>query len=761
MTLNNHHIQDLLNSGLTDESISGAGFYSVSPDEVRELLGFNLNDSGGMAIPYYTPNENIIRYTRVKLDNPPLIDGRLAKYLSPKGSGNRIYFPKIVTNHLNNPATILYITEGEKKAIKASQEGLVCIAIPGVWCWKGKDSSGESSPISDFDLITLQNRVVYIVFDSDADQKPSVKKAEIELAKELSTKGAIVKAIRIPGKGNEKVGFDDYLVSHSVKGFLQLPQHDPLNDDKTKKCLSQSSRLVDLASKLDLFHDENHEAFIFIDNEAIPLKSRKVKQWLSNQLYTTENVVPNSDALNQALITLEAKAVFNGPNYALHNRTAKANNAFWYDLGNGKTIQIDPDGWKITDAPILFRRYSHQQNQVNPAQDGDPFKVLEFINVKEESRLLVLVCIISYFIPDIPHPIIHPHGPHGSGKTSLFRIIKKLCDPSSIEALMTPRDINQLIQIIAHHHVCLFDNLSDISGQMSDVLSQACTGGGFSKRQLFTDDDDIIYQVKRCIGINGINLLINRADLMDRSVLIGLDRIEPTERIEEAIIWEKFNEALPGILGGVFDTISNAMMIYPSVMLPTLPRMADFTKWGYAIAQALGNRGAEFLESYQKNINRHNDEVIQSNTLAQAVLIFMKDKNSWDGTIKAAWTGLHDIADPQKNDSTFPKSDRSLRKHLERIKSNLMDYGIRYDIGKRGENGYPIYFQKDPDVGSFGSANTALPDLQINSAEQNLKQISQSELALDGITVIKTSQVGNPEYSESNELGCSGSWRNI
>ena len=90
---------------------------------------------------------------RIKPDSPPILDGKPAKYLSPKSSPNRLYVPSGVETLFNDAAVPLYISEGEKKALKAAQEGLKCIAIAGVWCWKGKGSNGPSEPIPDLDLI--------------------------------------------------------------------------------------------------------------------------------------------------------------------------------------------------------------------------------------------------------------------------------------------------------------------------------------------------------------------------------------------------------------------------------------------------------------------------------------------------------------------------------------------------------------------------------------------------------------------------------
>ena len=403
----------------------------------------------------------------------------------------------------------------------------------------------------------------------------------------------------------------------------------------TKK--SQCEHLLKIASTLPLFHDPNNETYVFLDNEVVSLRSRTIRHYLSYQMNKKTGKSPNSDSLNQTITTLEGKAIYESPKKELFNRVAQLDNALWYDLGKGESVKISNEGWSIESSPILFKRYAHQQEQVTPAGGGDPWEIFDFLNVDKEHQLLVLVYIISCFVPDIPHPIFHPHGSQGAGKTTLCRVIKKICDPSSIETLITPKEITQLTQVISHHHVCLFDNLSDLPSWMSDLLAQACTGGGFSKRKLYTDDEDVIYQVKRCIGLNGINLLVSKSDLMDRTILLHLERIVPNKRIDEKVLWENFDKVKTEILGGIFDTLVKAIAIHPSVKLSQLPRMADFAKWGYAIAEALGHKGTDFMKAYQQNVERQNEEVIQYNTLAQAMVSFMSDKDTWNGMIKEVW----------------------------------------------------------------------------------------------------------------------------
>jgi hypothetical protein len=96
---------------------------------------------------------------------------------------------------------------------------------------------------------------------------------------------------------------------------------------------------------------------------------------------------------------------------------------------------------------------------------------------------------------------------------------------------------------------------------ISDQLCRAVTGSGFSKRELYTDDDDIIYNFKRCIGFNGINLGATKADLLDRGIIIELERIprEKQRKLEE--IWAEFDGIKAELLGCIFDILVKVLQV--------------------------------------------------------------------------------------------------------------------------------------------------------------------------------------------------------
>ena len=157
--------------------------------------------------------------------------------------------------------------------------------------------------------------------------------------------------------------------------------------------------------------------------------------------------------------------------------------------------------------------------------------------------------LVSCFVPGIPHVLLVIFGAQGSSKSTLSRLARLLVDPSLIEVASFPHSQKELVQALAHHYFLFFDNVSYISEEQSDILCKAITGGGHTKRELYSDDDDIIYNFIRCIGINGINLVTTRPDLLERSLLLELERIEPAERKTEKELYQNFKIDLPSILG--------------------------------------------------------------------------------------------------------------------------------------------------------------------------------------------------------------------
>jgi len=541
----------------------------------------------------------------------------------------------------------------------------------------------------------------------------------------------------------------------------------PPDSSEKKKTRSQADKLVELVSEENciLFHDQFNEpyAHVFINNhwENWKLKCKQFKRWLCAKLWESENKAPSSNAISSALTILESKACFNGERISLENRVTMLDGAIWYDLSNEQwqAVKITAEGWEIVDnPPILFRRYSHQQPQVLPVKNSaDLNALLPFVNLaKNEQAQLLPVYVVSCFIPEIPHPIPILYGPQGASKTTLARMLRALIDPSTVGVLSMATGVNELIQQISHHWFAFFDNVTFMPNWASDALCRAVTGEGFSKRELYSDDDDIIYNFRRCIGLNGINLAAKKADLLDRGILFRLDRIAGNQRKGEKLIWKEFEDARPIILGGIFNALSKAMKIYDTIHLEEVPRMADFTIWGCAIAQGLGNSQDEFMTVYYSNIAEQNDEAIHESSVATAVMVFIEREIEWEGSPSELFDELKKIAESENLDAKglgWPKSVNSLSRRINEVKTNLAEKGIIVESRKISNGKRVIKIQNI-------AKNTATTATPVTIEEAN--QIFGGEIMDDEISSPQTSPQNNrPQEKLFDDSGVSGDFSGL
>lgn len=434
-----------------------------------------------------------------------------------------------------------------------------------------------------------------------------------------------------------------------------------------------------------LFHDQYGTPYISPSGngrEVMKVNSGDFKNWLSGKIFRDHGKVMSTNTLNNVVQTLMGAARHEDREKHLDVRMSYDGKSLWYDLGD-EVVEVNKDGWLVANIPpVKFRRFSHQRKQSIPVESDALLDLVNFVNIENDDEILLfLVFTVLAFLPGFPHPLMILHGPQGAGKSTPMRILKELVDPSGIQGVAAPKDIGAFAQFAYHHAFVVFDNLSAMPVWFSDALARASTGDGFSKRALYSDDDDIIYKIQRTIAINGINQVITKADLLDRSILIGLKRIEPEKRIAEDLFWKTFDERKPEILGSVFAALSRAIGLIDSVNLEKLPRMADFAKWGYAVAEAIGFNGEDFVAAYKRNIDKQNEEAIDASPVAQALIEFMRNKTEWADTAASLLQQLNRIStfNDLKSSVLWPKDPQWLSKRLNEIEPNLQALGIYFD----------------------------------------------------------------------------------
>ena len=352
---------------------------------------------------------------------------------------------------------------------------------------------------------------------------------------------------------------------------------------------------------------------------------------------------------------------------------------------------------------MFHRFHTNQLPQVIPSKtyDKDIFdKFINLINVKDEDHKLLLECYMSaLLIADIPKAILILFGGQGAAKSTCQELIKTLLDPSATLTLAFPKTIAELVQQLSHNYIAYYDNVSAIRHWISDQLCRAVTGAGFSKRELYTDDDDIIYQFMRCIGINGINLAASKPDLLDRSIIIELIRIDDTQRRKIEIIKQEVVNMTPQLLGYIFDILVEVLKIVNAggLDLKARSRMADFEEYCEIISRCMGNPSGKFLDVYAANRQLQTDAVIESTPVAIALITYMQKRTDayhlwkpeevelrpsieFEGTMSNLLAELQRVASTELSinirNHLWPKGANALSRKLNEIEHNLKEVGI-------------------------------------------------------------------------------------
>jgi hypothetical protein len=488
-------------------------------------------------------------------------------------------------------------------------------------------------------------------------------------------------------------------------------EDDPENENNKKIITNAFDTIKKYIHKLFLDEHKIPYAAIPIDDhiEVFAINSRNFKDWCRMSIYRINNNTINDQSLNNLCSLLSAHAKFDNKeevhlNTRISSSRNKINELEWYfDLTNKnwEFVRITSSYWTIIKNEIKFKRYAIHQPQVYPLREYDPDvlnKFLRLVNIKEDdedSRLNLICYIVCLFIPDIQKPVLMLHGPQGSAKSSLQEMIKMLVDPSIVKIYSFPKGSNELIQLLSHSHVIYFDNISIIRDSLSDQLCRAVSGSGSSKRQLYTDDDDMIYNFKRCVGFNGINLGATKADLLDRGLIILLERISEERRLKPEDLWKEFEEIRPQLLGYIMDILVRILEWknnpnYPELRLNKLPRMAEFAEYGEMISRLIGNPANKFINSYYRNISLQSQEVIESSVVASAIIQLMNSRNydDWIGTATSLLSELEYHAESIKintNGKAWPKAPHILGRRLNEIKVNLNQVGIEIQFGHDGK----------------------------------------------------------------------------
>jgi len=477
------------------------------------------------------------------------------------------------------------------------------------------------------------------------------------------------------------------------------------NEDKTS-----ADMIVELVrDQCTLFHCPDNEPHATFDRnghrECWHISSSGFREWVCYQFYKVYEGAPSDAAIGASLNTLTGQAKFDGEEKQVAVRVAKRDDGYYIDLCDElwRAVRVTPTGWQIIDTPpVMFVRSNAMRPLPTPDTGGDINDLWQIANIDPDDRDLVLAWMIEAFRPDTPYPVLELFAEQGAAKSFTQSALRNLIDPNKANLRAKPKTIDDLFVTAKVSHMVSLENLSHLEPTYQDAMCALATGAGYGGRTLYTNAEETVFEVKRPIMLNGIAVVATAQDLMDRTLLISLPRIEG--RRTESDLNNQFDKTQSGIFGALMKIFSGALAVLPTVKIDPseLPRMADFAYLGEAVLRVLGRPEGNFLARFQEKRKYGVYQTIESSPVASAALAWLENNpQGFDGAVKR----LHDLLSDTKykpDGEHWPKSAKGFSDALRRVSPALRMLGVNVESVGRKTDGYHWRIKS---IASFGTGN--------------------------------------------------------
>ncbi len=589
----------------------------------------------------------------------------------------------------------VWICEGEKDCDNLHKMGLCATTAPqGAGKWATLVKSWQIHE-------PLRGKDILILPDNDA----AGRKHAGDITRSLQGVAQSVRVVQLPGLA-EKQDVSDFIQKHGeeakqklIELVEQAREYEPATekDADSKEEKSAFNRLLSAfnAGGPQVFLDQHQNAWASIcvgeSWKNVKVGSTAFDRHLTRIFHEATGKAPGREAKGQVADYLAATAT---EIREIHNRFAQFDDSLFIDLATPAwdAIQITPEGYGVVrpERPF-FKRFRHQQALPYPETGGSLWDIMPLLPVKDDdSSILLMVWIATVPLARVQRPGIILYGQQGSGKSTVCEILRGLSDPARPSLLSLPRDHQELVQVGDHHALVVLDNIRRLPDWASDDLCRFVTGAGFTKRELYTNDEDFIFEFLRPFILNGINIAGTSPDLLDRSILIELSRFPENQRKDRGSLLADFEAMRPRLMGAIADTLSKAMRIVGSITVDRLPRLADWTIWSCAAAEALGIGQDRFLEAYRRSIQTQNDEILESEPLCVVMTAFMADKRPFhEDTPAGLFKKLCAVAEEieVENERRWPKGTQAFARKLNELSHTLAAAGLEVSRTTRRTEG--------------------------------------------------------------------------
>ncbi len=488
------------------------------------------------------------------------------------------------------------------------------------------------------------------------------------------------------------------VVSHRSAELNRLCE-EPVTEDELSRIVKSamsyeikslnSQAIIEIAdAKCEFFLSEG-KACASVDSEkriqTYLLESRMFEDWLADQVYESTQLGPAPKQIAAALPTLRGRARASGIHHKVALRIDRSRNGYYIDLGSDdwRAARVSSSGWKVVRPKrVKFVRTIETGVIPRPKSPGDIHLLRDFLNVEEEHFPLIVAFMLECLRPETPYPLLELVGEQGTAKSTTQEFVKRLIDPSRGSLRAYPRNDRDFVVACGNSHLLSFNNMSHLTAEQQDLLCQVSTGGAASRRELYTDSEEILTSLNGPVMLNGINSVVSNQDLVSRTITLELPELGDNY-VGVSELRSEFEQAIPEILGGLLDILSDALcLIEGGTRSSSRHRLADFVQLGTAVCESQG--WESFEELFERNQVASRNRALEGSPTISALITFVQENKSYEGTFKTLMRHLYESS---HSGSTLVRSAKALAGEIRRHRFALEENGIHIEHKGRSAKG--------------------------------------------------------------------------
>lgn len=414
-----------------------------------------------------------------------------------------------------------------------------------------------------------------------------------------------------------------------------------------------------------------------------PIASTEFKKWVTGEYYRETGEGLTGESMNTILATIGAIAAHDSPELPISKQRIAVHDGRYYLYLADDTqtiIEYSATGWYVCEnSPVKFVFDKYKSPLPIPRRDDGKIDMLwdlaRINNIPDQ--LVVTAVLVKALVPGGTDPILAISGYAGSGKTTTANCLRSMVDPfTKGKVLAKIPEIDHIAIHAMQRRILAIDNISHITADQSDTLCNVSTGGGFSKRTLFSDSEETILDVQNLTILTSIGNVVTKPDLLERAIVIDMTRITDQERESESSLSQGLELHHAQILGGLLDITVAALHHRDTTEPPRYSRMVEFTHLGEGVEQYLDYPTGSMRSRMAAGVEIANEIAIESSPVASIIREWMTLERDWSGTTTDLLNILKTHAKKSELAGTLPKTANSLGGELKKCESALAQCGI-------------------------------------------------------------------------------------